>query len=62
MIAWLTNNLSSVTLISLDHDLGPNRERKGEVFDPGIGREVVDFLVSQKPTCPVIIHTTNPRG
>ncbi|HID98692.1 MAG TPA: hypothetical protein EYP59_00155 [Thiotrichaceae bacterium] len=62
MIAWLKNNLSSVTLISLDHDLGPNRDKKGEVFDPGIGREVVDFLVSQRPICPVIIHTTNPQG
>jgi len=58
-INWLKGNLSSAVLISLDHDLGPNRERDGEVFDPGTGRDVVDYLVTKTPVCPVIVHTTN---
>jgi hypothetical protein len=58
-IEWLKNNLSSLALMSLDHDLGINKERNGEVFDPGIGRDVVDYLVTQVPRCPVILHTTN---
>lgn len=58
-IAWLSDHLPSVALISLDHDLGPNRQRNGEVFDPGTGRDVVDYLVTQEPVCPVIVHTTN---
>ncbi len=62
MIAWLKEGLWAVSLISLDHDLGPNREKNGETFDPGIGRDVVDFLATQRPTCPVIIHTTNAMG
>jgi hypothetical protein len=62
MIVWLKEALLKVSLISLDHDLGQNRERNGEIFDPGIGRNVVDFLVTQKPICPVIIHTTNMIG
>lgn len=58
-INWLKGNLSSAVLISLDHDLGANRERDGAVFDPGTGRDVVDYLVTQSPVCPVIVHTTN---
>jgi hypothetical protein len=59
MIAWLKDNLCSVRLLSLDHDLGPNRQRDAQVFDPGIGRDIVDSLVSQKPSYPVIIHSSN---
>ena len=62
MISWLQGSLEKITVISLDHDLGPNREKDGKVFDPGTGRDVVDFLVSHKPTCPVLIHTTNQYG
>jgi hypothetical protein len=59
MIAWLGEYLSEVVLLSLDHDLGPNRQRNDEVFDPGTGRHVVDFLITQTPVCPVIVHTSN---
>ena len=59
MIDWLREHLDSCILICLDHDLGPNRNRDGEVFDPGIGRDVVDYLATRKPTCHIIIHTTN---
>lgn len=59
MIAWLTKHLEDAALICLDHDLGPNRVRNGEVFDPGTGRNVADYLATRGPTCPVLIHTTN---
>jgi CheY-like chemotaxis protein len=58
-IAWLKENLEQVALICLDHDLGPNRQSGEDTFDPGTGRDVVDYLASQTPGCPVIIHTTN---
>jgi DNA-binding NtrC family response regulator len=56
MIAWLDRNLSSVALISLDHDLMP--EAAGQP-DPGTGRDVADYLATRRPLCHVIIHTTN---
>lgn len=59
MIEWLSSNLPSVRLLCLDHDLGPSRERDGERFDPGIGRDVVGFLEERTPTCPVVIHSSN---
>ncbi len=59
MIEWLHGNLASVSLVCLDHDLGPNRERDGEAFDPGTGRDVVDYLCSCQPVCPVLIHSSN---
>jgi len=59
MIAWLANHLQDVALICLDHDLGPNRVRDDKVFDPGTGRDVADYLATRRPTCPVLIHTTN---
>ena len=57
--AWFAGNLHLCILICLDHDLGPNRKRDGAVFDPGIGRDVSDYLASRDPVCPIIIHTTN---
>ena len=59
MNSWFQDHLSSCALICLDHDLGPNRKRDGKVFDPGIGRDVADFIASFQPVCPIIIHTTN---
>jgi len=59
MIAWLSDHPDGLSLICLDHDLGPNRTRNGEVFDPGTGRDVADVLATKKPVCPVLIHTTN---
>ena len=57
--AWLADNLQSCVLICLDHDLGPNRQRDGDVFDPGTGRDVANNLAACFPVCPIIIHTTN---
>jgi hypothetical protein len=59
MIQWLHDHLRSTGLISLDHDLGPNRIRNGEAFDPGTGQDVVNYLATKQPLCPVIIHTAN---
>ena len=62
MITWMKTSLSSIALLSLDHDLGANRNRDGETFDPGTGRDVANYLTTQEPTCPVIIHSSNYVG
>ena len=48
MIAWLKD--------------GPNWHRAGRTFDPGIGRDVVDYLATCEPCCPVVVHTTNSEA
>jgi len=59
MLVWLRERLGEVVLLCLDHDLGPNQQRGGEVFDPGCGRDIADFVAAHQPSCPVVIHTTN---
>jgi hypothetical protein len=59
MIGWLKHGVQKLVLICLDHDLGPNRMRDDDEFDPGTGRDVADYLATQTPTCPVIVHSTN---
>jgi len=59
-LEWLPGALSSICLLSLDHDLGPSRERDGERFEPGTGMEIVDFLVLKHPMFPIIVHSSNP--
>ena len=59
MIAWLGENLTKVALFSLDHDLGPNQKRDGQVFEPGTGQDVVHVLARHAPVAPVIVHSTN---
>ncbi len=59
MIEWLAEHHDKACLICLDHDLGPNRQREEKSFDPGTGRDVVDFLAGLPPTCRVVVHTTN---
>ena len=54
MIRWLNAHLGEAALISLDHDLEP--ERAGE--DPGTGRDVVAFLAGRSAVCAVIVHTS----
>jgi hypothetical protein len=61
-ITWLGRALPEVRLLSLDHDLGPTRPlADGSRFDPLTGMAVVEFLLTQKPSCPVIVHSSNPR-
>jgi hypothetical protein len=59
-LEWLAGALTSIRLLSLDHDLGPSRQRNGERFEPGTGMEIVDFLVLKRPTFPIIVHSSNP--
>jgi hypothetical protein len=59
MIAWLRENLASVDVVCLDHDLNDLRHANGEPKPAGTGREVVDHLVTMPPTCPVLIHSSN---
>jgi len=59
MIALLEERASETALVSLDHDLGPNREIGGEVIDPGTGRDVADWLARNGPVRPVIVHSSN---
>lgn len=59
-IAWLAAHQASVDLISLDHDLDSvTRPGEDRSVDHGCGRGVVDYLTTQPPTCPVIVHTSN---
>jgi len=62
MLEWLRSNIKSVALVCLDHDLGPNRERAGQIFDPGTGRDVANFLAKCAPQCAVIVHTSNAHA
>ena len=59
MIAWLEENMTKVVLFSLDHALGPNQKRDGQVFEPGTGQDVVHVLARHAPVAPVIVHSTN---
>jgi len=56
MINDLDAYLPAAGLISLDHDLEP---RPGEFEDPGDGMDVVRFLTTRQPSCPVIVHSSN---
>ena len=56
-IVWLSQNLIHCGVISLNHDLGPERLRDGVMFDPGTGRDVANYLSERSPVCPVILHT-----
>lgn len=56
MVAECLPVLTQCCLISLDHDLNPLAHA---AQDPGTGLEVAEFLASQQPVCPVIIHTSN---
>ncbi|MCA9067584.1 MAG: hypothetical protein KDA84_01590 [Planctomycetaceae bacterium] len=63
-IDWFTGHLSETRFIALDHDLEMlEGDHPHKLIDPGTGRDVADFLATQQPVCPVIIHTTNfPAG
>jgi len=60
MNKWIINNHPSISLMSLDHDLGCNwKLDDGSEFDPGTGRDVVTQLEGLQPAFPVIIHSSN---
>jgi hypothetical protein len=53
--AWLRGALPGLKLLSLDGDLFLCTTCP----DPGTGVDVAEFLATQPPTCPVILHTAN---
>jgi hypothetical protein len=55
-IAEMGPLLPEAWLISLDHDLEPV---EGATVDPGTGYDVVKWLITHPPSCPVIVHTSN---
>ncbi|MCZ6690099.1 MAG: hypothetical protein O7H41_10885 [Planctomycetota bacterium] len=59
MVDWLRTDPEGLILLSLDHDLGPNRERDGEIFDPGTGRQVAEVLLDRTWRVPVVVHSSN---
>lgn len=57
-VTFLSVNLPSVRLISLDHDLGG--VSSGDYwYDPGMGMDMANYLSLRTPSCPVIVHTDN---
>jgi hypothetical protein len=59
-VAWLEKSFASIRLMTLDHDLGPSRDRGGERFDPESGMQVVEALLKRKPAFPILVHSSNP--
>ncbi len=55
-IAWLSRNLATVQVLSLDHDLV---DAQPGATDPGDGRQVADWLAQQPVRLPVIVHSSN---
>lgn len=62
LLAALPQVLVNCSMISLDHDLGPVRDREGQRFDPGTGRAVTRSLETIGPSCPVIVHSSNGQA
>lgn len=63
MIWYLRRHLSDAIAIGLDHDLELIPVADHELLDGGTGRHVAEYLASESPVCPVVIHTTNsPAG
>jgi hypothetical protein len=54
MIAEVGEALATADLLSLDHDLNDD---SGE--DAGCGMDVARYLAHRKPTCPILLHTSN---
>ena len=56
MLAQIDTLVRDAALISLDHDLYPDSASDA---DPGSGRQVAEWLAERRPSCPVIVHSTN---
>jgi len=54
--------LSDCVLICLDHDLDPIPTPDCFSRDAGDGLQVAKFLAAAKPTCPILIHSSNGDG
>jgi CheY-like chemotaxis protein len=62
MIRFLRDHLADTLVLALDHDLELMPANNGQLVDPGTGLQVAEFLAERKPTCPVVIHTTNSQA
>src|SRR5437868_3140484 len=62
MIHFLDEHLADTLVISLDHDLELRPGRDGRCADPGMGREVADYLAGHDPVCRVILRATYVQG
>jgi hypothetical protein len=62
MIDFLKEHLADCLVIALDHDLELKPGSDGRCIDSGTGRDVADYLATQHPVCPVIIHSTNANA
>jgi hypothetical protein len=59
MIQYLEAHWTEIIVICLDHDLELKPTPDGGLVDPGTGRDVVNYLATKSPVCPVIIHSSN---
>jgi CheY-like chemotaxis protein len=59
MVRFLEAHLADTIVIALDNDLELKSGPGGRVIDPGSGCHVAEYLATQEPLCPVVIHTTN---
>jgi hypothetical protein len=62
MVEWLHAQALTVVLISLDFDLPIRRTHEGDLIDYGSGAIVADYLAATRPTCPILIHSSNEVG
>jgi len=62
MKEFLRDHFHEVIAVSLDHDLEFKVDAAGQLYDPGTGREIADFLAGLRPSFPVVIHSTNSFG
>jgi CheY-like chemotaxis protein len=58
-IGFLQRRLPDTVAIALDHDLDMIPIGSQRMLDAGTGRDVADYLATQTPICPVVVHTTN---
>jgi hypothetical protein len=56
---YCAQHLDEAILIGLDHDHDLQPGPNGRWLDPGTGRDVVNFLASKRPVCPVVVHSSN---
>ena len=58
-IEFLASHLDDTLVVAIDNDLDMKPGPDGRMIDQGEGRHVAEFLATQPPACPVVIHTTN---
>ncbi len=59
VILHLRDHMDQLLAVALDHDLELIPVDGHRLLDAGTGRDVADFLASESPVCPIVIHSTN---